>query len=231
MHYQLHYSHKRKTIALQIKQGNLVVRAPAYLTKQQVEQFVLSKQAWVNKKLANSLAIIEHAVFSYQDGDTLFIFGKPRRLTLVVDQKQTAYLLKDRFVITLTSSPTELSDKKHVIRDLIVTWFSQQVDQYLQKILPIYQSEMGLYATAIKIRLYKSRWGSCNNKKALTFNSLLAMVPKAVFDYVIVHELCHIKHMNHSAAFWQLVAKYLPHYPQQKVWLKENQKVLSLPAL
>lgn len=229
MNYQLHFSDKRKTIALQIKQGDLVVRAPAYLTKQQVEQFVLSKQAWVAKKLA----IIQDnnpLEFSYQDGDSLFVFGKARRFTLLTGGVQEVCLLADSLVVTLTASQYLLSNKA-LIRTLILDWFSQQVDTYLQEKLFFYQKLTGLCATSVKIRRYKSRWGSCNNKRALTFNTLLAMVPKAVFDYVIVHELCHIKHMNHSAAFWQLVASYMPDYQQQKYWLKINQKQLYLPEL
>lgn len=230
MKYQLHFSNKRKTIALQIKQGDLVVRAPAYLTKQQVEQFVLSKQAWVTKKLA----ILEQqkpATFSYQDGDSLFVFGKARRFTVLMGDAQNVCLLEDSLVVTLTASQSSLTNKALLLKTLILDWFRQQVDTYLQEKLFFYQNVTGLCATSIKIRIYKSRWGSCNSKRALTFNTLLAMVPKAVFDYVIVHELCHIKHMNHSAAFWQLVASYIPDYRQQKHWLKINQKQLSLPEL
>lgn len=228
MKYQLHFSDKRKTIALQIKQGDLLVRAPAYLTKQQVEQFVLSKQAWVTKKLA----IIEErksATFSYQDGDSLLVFGKARRFTLLTGDIQNVCLLADSLVVTLTASQYLLANKALLIRALLLDWFRQQVDTYLQEKLFFYQKVTGLCATSVKTRMYKSRWGSCNSKRALTFNTLLAMVPKPVFDYVIVHELCHIKHMNHSAAFWQLLASYLPDYQQQKHWLKINQQHLSLP--
>ena len=70
-------------------------------------------------------------------------------------------------------------------------------------------------------RDYKSRWGCCNAKKELTFNYKLLMLPKHLWVYVIVHELCHTKHMNHSAAFWNLVAAYLPDYKKSLKEIKQ----------
>jgi predicted metal-dependent hydrolase len=84
-----------------------------------------------------------------------------------------------------------------------------------------------LHAKSFKVRKYKARWGSCNNRGELSFNCLLKMLPLWVVDYVIVHELCHLKHMNHSTRFWQLVEQYNPQFRLAKAWLKQNQASLS----
>ena len=74
----------------------------------------------------------------------------------------------------------------------------------------------------ITIRRQHSRWGSCSSKGNLNFNCLLALVPEAVLDYIIVHELCHRRHMNHSPVFWAEVARLLPDYPQARTWLRDK---------
>ena len=81
---------------------------------------------------------------------------------------------------------------------------------------------MGVTYGGITIRNQRSRWGSCSGQGTLNFNCLLMLAPPEVLDYVVVHELCHRKEMNHSAAFWAEVARVLPDYEARKRWLKEN---------
>ena len=85
-----------------------------------------------------------------------------------------------------------------------------------------YASLMGLEYGRIAIRAQKSRWGSCSGKKNLNFNCLLMLCPEPVRDYVAVHELCHLREMNHSPRFWALVESYCPDYRRCRKWLKEN---------
>ena len=89
-------------------------------------------------------------------------------------------------------------------------------------------ARIGVQYNRISIRSQHSRWGSCSSKGNLNFNCLLALVPENVLDYVIVHELCHRKHMNHSPAFWAEVARYLPDYEASRIWLKrEGSRLIS----
>lgn len=79
---------------------------------------------------------------------------------------------------------------------------------------------MGADYNRVSIKALKSRWGSCSAKRNLNFNCLLALCPSEVVDYVIIHELCHLKELNHSKYFWAEVSKYCPDYKAQKLWLK-----------
>lgn len=81
---------------------------------------------------------------------------------------------------------------------------------------------MGVHYGRIAIRHQVSRWGSCSGKGNLNFNCLLMLCPEKVLDYVVIHELCHLRHMNHSAAFWREVACYCPDYREHLLWLREK---------
>ena len=87
-----------------------------------------------------------------------------------------------------------------------------------------YAKIMGVDYERITIRMQKSRWGSCSAKKNLNFNCLLMLTPDEIVDYVVVHELCHLKEMNHSPRFWAEVEKVLPDYRERRKWLKDHEK-------
>lgn len=231
LNYSLYFSSKRKTIALQVKQGQLIVRAPSYLSDKQVAQFVETKRLWIDKKLLNSHTLIKNSsdAFNYCCGDKLFVFGEECLLRIQLGSDTELALIESVFFITLTQQQFSAVDKKEIIKELIQQWFNEQIKLYIRDNLFVFEKRMGLYSTSTKVRIYKSRWGSCNSKKQLTFNALLAMAPKRVIDYVIVHELSHLRHMNHSTRFWQLVSIFCPDFMESKQWLKTNQKMLFLP--
>lgn len=130
-----------------------------------------------------------------------------------------------------------LHEKKNWIEKHLLMQKPQEVEKYpnqeiksLKKIAkPIiikkveyFSKIIGVKYNAVSIRAQKTLWGSCTAKKTLNFNCLLLKAPESVLDYVIIHELCHLKEMNHSSRFWALVKKYLPNYKTEKDWLKRE---------
>ena len=110
--------------------------------------------------------------------------------------------------------PTFSESELRELADAAKTDFLQRVENYAPLI--------GVQVKRITIRCQKTRWGSCSAKGNLSFNCLLMVCPEAVRDYVAVHELCHLREMNHSRAFWELVEDILPDYRTQRKWLREN---------
>lgn len=94
--------------------------------------------------------------------------------------------------------------------------------EYIPKRVSYFAKQIGVTYGKITIRNQKTRWGSCSSKGNLNFNCLLMLTPPEVIDYVVVHELCHRKEMNHSGAFWAEIEKVIPSYKEQVKWLKEN---------
>lgn len=160
----------RKTVALQIKSGEVIVRAPRAMTREEIADFVARHREWINKKLA---------VFS----------GKPSGPPIT---EEGIRLLTDR------------------ARDMIPPRVAY------------YASLIGVDYNRVTIRHQKTKWGSCSGKKNLNFNCLLLLTPTEVMDSVIVHELCHLKHMNHSKEFYEEVLRVCPNYKQYNRWLKQN---------
>lgn len=98
--------------------------------------------------------------------------------------------------------------------------------KYIPERVKYYAEIIGVSYGKITIRHQKTRWGSCSSKGNLNFNCLLMLAPKEVIDYVVVHELCHRKEMNHSKAFWREVEHILPNYRESACWLKKEGRVI-----
>lgn len=111
----------------------------------------------------------------------------------------------------------------------VIPFTSEELDalisQAKEDLIPLveyYATQVGVSYHRITIRRQKSRWGSCSSKGNLSFNCLLMLVPRAVQEYVIIHELCHFKQMNHSCKFWAEVEKIVPDYRESQLWLEKN---------
>lgn len=103
---------------------------------------------------------------------------------------------------------------------------AEEALRYIPQRVAAYAAKMGVTYGRITVRNQKTRWGSCSSKGNLNFNCLLMLAPEQVRDYVVVHELSHRIHMNHSEAFWKTVQTYMPDYARWRKWLKDNGRTL-----
>lgn len=106
--------------------------------------------------------------------------------------------------------------------------YRETAKEYFPKRAAYYAAFLGVSYDRIRIAGQKTRWGSCSSNKTLSFNWKLMLAPPKVLDYVVVHEICHLREMNHSPRFWALVESLMPDYKQQRKWLKENGHTLEL---
>ena len=166
----------RRTIAVEIRNGRVTVRAPLRMSKAEIERFVASKADWINKHLE------------------------------AAKQRQS--------VSVQPFTATEIQQ----LADAAL----QDIPQRVRK----YATIIGVTVGRITIRNQKTRWGSCSSKGNLNFNCLLMLCPDEIRDYVVVHELCHRKELNHSPRFWNEVARVMPDYAVRRKWLKDNGSAL-----
>lgn len=120
-------------------------------------------------------------------------------------------------------------DKKAAkVKENLEKWYREEAREYLYNRTAYYGKILGEYPENIRIKEQKTCWGSCSSKRNLNFNWKLLMAPLEILDYVVVHELCHLKYMNHSRDFWNCVGEILPDYAVRRQWLKENGRFLKL---
>lgn len=204
---------KRKTLSLIVElDGTLTVRAPLRMKEDDIRGFVDEKKNWIQRKQAK-VKTEALAPRQYADGETFPFLGKQIPLRLVMDQKP-ALVLDKSFKLTSSALPRA----KSVFTD----WYREEARRFLTGRVEYFAQEYGFTVKKIRISSARTRWGSCSSKGTLSFAWRLVLAPLEVIDYVVVHELCHMREMNHSRAFWALVASILPDYKKQRTWLKQN---------
>jgi predicted metal-dependent hydrolase len=119
-------------------------------------------------------------------------------------------------------------DNAALLKQLLINWYQQQASRILTDKTLHYARIIGVTPRTIVVKTFKARWGSCSSRHDIQYNWKLMMATEAVIDYVVIHELCHILHHNHSAQFWQAVARYLPDYQQCRNWLKLHGQELTI---
>lgn len=210
----------RKSLGIYIHQGKVTVRAPMHESLHNIQQFFQHKQSWIQSHLQRQLQIEQKAQHSFLAGDRFLWLDN--ELILATQQGRPAKVESCNNTLHVVCARPH--DPRNVRRQ-IETWYKTQALQYLQQRCEVFSKILNLHPQSISVRRYKTRWGSCNHRGELQFNWLIMMAPAAVVDYLVVHELCHLKHFNHSAKFWQLVSTTLPHYANCRQWLKQQSQL------
>ena len=227
MKYNFNISIKRtnrlKTISLQVKNQEVVLSVPRFVSDGEIDNIIERKINWINNKLAiektNSLDMKR----KYENGDKFLYFGSEYSLIIKDSNKDNVYLYKNNIIVEVNNNFNAT-----YIRNILKTWYISESKKYLIKTNSYYEILIGVEANKLLFGKYKSKWGSCNSKKIISYDWRIIMAPLEVIHYLIIHELCHIKYLNHSNNFWNTVEKYMANYKLQKQWLKTNSNKLIL---
>lgn len=228
MQYQLMKS-KRKTIAISFdRDGNLIVKAPYFVSNYEIDAFVRSKAEWIEAtsiRLKREKEKKEASRLKLVSGDILLYLGEQRTLSVVREDRKRAKVMcaMERLLLFVPYD----ADYEYRQRALEKWYRKEAADIFCEK-AEEFKKYLNVTFTEIHIKDQKSRWGSCSSKGNLNFNWRLVMAPESVLDYVVIHELCHLKHMDHSEQFWTLVSGLCPSYKQYRKWLKEHGESLYL---
>ena len=224
---EVKYTRRRGSIGIRINPDGVCLLAPHRTPKATLEQLLQQRQDWIREKMALLQDRSEtSSTAELVDGEPLLFLGNHYRLSIIRGEKDLVELDSGRLCVDLDHH-SEQPAEEHC-RQLLSQWYQQQARQHLGERLEFWSAESGLSYQSLKIRSYKSRWGSCDQRRRITLNERLIMAPAEIVDYVIIHELCHLVHLNHSAPFWQLVAEYCPDYQQRRRWLRNNGHQLQL---
>lgn len=214
LHYQLE-RRQRRTVGLKITENGLVIHAPKRISQSHLESIIVLKADWIRKKLET---LIENKMpeMQWRHGETLLFMGNTVTLAVEHDIRSKA--------VEYEPSVLQLAMPNHHDQNLIarkvIQWYKKQALVDFTRRLEIFSSKLGVSFSSFNLSNAGSRWGSCNSRKEIRLNWRLLQAPPHIINYVVCHELAHLKEMNHSAKFWATVASIYPDYKLAEKELK-----------
>jgi len=209
---------RRRSIALIVtRDAKVVVRAPLHTSVNSIESFINSKEAWVRRKLSEVEGCPAYQEKKFNNGEPFLFLGKTHNLC--IDDNNDGEIRIDEEI----KIPKKFESS---VREKLTKWYRREAENVIKKRCMLYAVLSGLEPRSIKITSARQRWGSCGSKGTLNFNWRLVMAPIEVIDYVVVHELVHLRQKDHSRFFWAQVGNILPDYKFRKKWLKDNGNLL-----
>lgn len=205
--YKLEKSIRRTISVTVLYNGQIVVRAPLYMSEIEIDAFVNKKAVWIERKVNEAKQKAAH-IPVLKDGEKLCVCGKNYVLKISGDVKRVK--ISDEFLI-LPAENTVLLFRNFVKREF---------EPYIKQKTLYYAKLFGFEVNKISVGSATKRWGSCSSSKKIIFNFRLALIPECAIDYVVIHELCHTQQLNHGKDFYSLLSHCMPYY-------KENEAVLS----
>ena len=230
---------KRKTVCMSVnKDGSVTVKAPLrYPSDKEIADFVEQKIDWILKQREIQEDREDMRLVRRFETDYSFPFLGEERLIEMQKGKKNAFTYENGKIRIQTPyydaliKDYEAEENKLAIEKLqndLKKWYKKQASAYITRRVEYYKEIIGVSVNSVSIKSRKSQWGSCDSNGDITFSWRLVMARPEAIDYVVIHELCHRKHMDHSRDFWNQVQKYMPDFKVQKQWLEENSINLNI---
>ena len=220
MDYTLTRSPRRRTIGITVQHAQVRVTAPVGVCDGTIQRFMETKRNWIERHLqAQQHTLANVALRRWCHGEELRWLGEIYHLEVRDGCRNTIEAIGKTLVVRLSRRTVKRSDR---IQQLVASWYQQQAERWLNEQLPAVIADLRLQPKGWRVSNYRAKWGACSRQGILSFSWRLFAAPPWVIDYVLVHELCHLRHFNHSAAFWQLVEQHRPNYLDAERWLKAH---------
>lgn len=218
---------KRKTVGLSVNDNGLQITAPTWVSATQLESVLQKKAAWIFTKLRQleeRQALLSVKKIAWQDGDCLPYLGQSIVLQRNAVLSNTVFqgndlAPQDGNILYL---PLRSEADSAQMRDLTQSWLQQQARRYFELRLAHYLEKGELSMQRLRLAAPAKRWGSCNSDGTIMLNWRLIHFPPPIIDYVVAHEVAHLKEMNHSRAFWDVVEFLLPDYHHARAQLRQH---------
>ncbi|MDJ0622378.1 MAG: SprT family zinc-dependent metalloprotease [Desulfocapsaceae bacterium] len=226
--YSIVRSCRRKTAAIIVHPDSTIeVRVPATMQESVVAELINTKRSWINDKQAKlKQCELRRADHRYQEGEEFLLRGDS--LTLVIDEGRGRIDVGENN-IRVTVPPGLIGDDRcEYVNKKIRSFYSDEALRFFRQRSFSLGRQYDLLPVYVGVKEYISRWGCCFSDGRIYFNWKLIQAPEQIIDYVIVHELCHLRMRNHGKTYWQMVAAILPDWQESRTWLHYNGQGLEL---
>jgi hypothetical protein len=222
--YDVVYSRKRKTISIAVyPSGEVRVSAPHSVSQAEVRRLVADKGSWIDKKLREYRAEGVHdATKKYVEGEAFLYLGKEYLLHIAAGDHGPLVTLDDRRLNVVLPPGIPAGQQSEAARDAVFEWYRFHAEMTVEKAMEPYCRRLGILPPYYKVKNLSKRWGSCTSRNDLNFNAKIAMAPLPQLEYVVAHELCHVKVKDHSSRFWSLMEAVAPGYDVARKALRKD---------
>ena len=199
---------------------------PKRLSDQQIKRIVKAKSVWIGKKLRLNSELVVPKRKEFISGESVQYLGKNYRLKVIVGEVNTVKMRGGRIEVTIATSQKE-GRSDALVRQLLISWYRERgVERLTEKVSKL-SKQLSVTVESIGVRDFKSRWGSCFASNKVVFNWRIIMAPHYVIDYVVAHELCHLRHHDHSTRFLRMLNQVVTNDSKSQLWLKQNSMSLN----
>jgi predicted metal-dependent hydrolase len=222
--YQIIKTERVKTSEVIVDVDTIIVRAPLSKNKTEIQRLVLDKAGWILRKQREykekTTEIIKP---SFKENTTLPYLGTNYPLKIVTEQTRDSIDLIDRRFVIETKS-TKITSS--YLKELYEKWLREKAQFFFKDNVKRHSRKLGVQVKRIAVKNLRNRWGSLTKSGIISLNLNLVKAPEDVIDYIILHELCHLKIKEHSHLYWDLVHKFVPNYQDKIEWLNVNGRSL-----
>lgn len=208
---------RRKTLSLQIKEdGKVILSAPYSTPIGELKRFLNEKRTWIVQKVSERERAIGENRKTFLPGERFLFLGEsyPLEIREPDHREPPLKLSSGKFILG-----QEYTDRA---KNLFIDWYKREAMETIAERAAYYSHRLHLFPKGIRITNARSLWGSCSGENRLSFSWRIILAPMAVVDYILIHELVHLKEKNHSKRFWKFLESILPGYRDQRLWLKRN---------
>jgi predicted metal-dependent hydrolase len=220
---------RRRTVRIRVAAVDRIeVAAPLRFPQAELAALLRSREAWIARQLGKLAAVAASPVnAAAEPGAELLYLGRARRLTVLWGGVGRAEVgaEDERIFAHLPAAPA--AEQAAALTTALRHWYIERARAVLTERTAHWAGALGVRPRRIFIREQKSRWGSCSSRGNVSYNWRVVMAPPAVVDYLVIHELCHMREPNHSAAFWRLVGEADPDYKEHRRWLRGHGALLT----
>lgn len=213
---------RRKSIAILVtKTRGVVVQAPHRMPEAYIHEVIEERKAWIQKKwIAIQAHVEEKKEYYFENGEAFLYLGEPHTLEIwpIPAAKNQCELIGKTLLVRIAKT-SKFTQEVQVKKNL-EAWYHKQAKDILVARSQYFAELLHVKPGEIMVKEQKSRWGSCDSDNNIRYNWKVVMVPMHLIDYLVVHELAHIKEKNHSAAFWDVVLSILPDCHERRKALK-----------
>jgi hypothetical protein len=226
LEYSIKRGKRKKTVAIHVNSpSQVIILAPFSLKDEKIREIVQKKARWIFEKQEYLRKVgLLFPKKEFTSGEQVLFLGRRYRLKVLngTDGQKANLQISGRRIFVTVGSHLIAKEKKEMVKSILMQWYFAEAEKIVNKRVLRFSRLLDIAPAGIKIRDQQKRWGSCSQRGVLRFNWRVVMAPVSILDYVVVHELCHIRIKNHSLNFWKLVSLAIPDYQKRRDWLKAN---------